>query len=353
MLTTQQKKIALIAGIVILALLIILGIWQLKPDQPATDVIAPPPTLATQPSASAPADAMPVSAVHGPVHGPLPTLAPSLRGTQVDCPLQIDGQGHLVLTVGIRNCFDYFLSSLGEKTETQLIADIRLYMSSTLPATALPYGNKLLDQYIAYMHAKTQQTAPAATGNTPDAYQAIFAAQKDLRMRFFSPAEADAFFGADQAYDQFSIDSMRINADKSLSAQQKAAKVAELINQQPAAVGDSIRPLMQFSELQQLTKEIKARGGSAEELHRMRESLVGPAAANRLDQVDADNTAWQQQVDSYLAAREQIKSTTSDPASQQSAITALRNQTFSSPEQRLRAQSFEVMHDQGVKVPLN
>ncbi len=350
MLTTKQKKITLIAVLILVAVLVAIAIWLLKPEQ--APLAASAPIVATTPQSAIIGDAMPVSAVHGAVHGPLPTLAPSLRGTEVDCPLQLDSQGHLVLTVGIRNCFDYFLSSLGEKTETQLVADIRLYMSSTLPASALPYANKLLDQYIAYMHAKTQQTASATAGNTPDAYQAIFAAQKDLRMRFFSPAEVDAFFGADQAYDQFTIDSMRINNDRNLNAQQKAAKVAELINQQPAAFGDSIRPLMQFSELQQLTKDIKARGGSAEELHTMRESLVGAAAANRLDQVDADNATWQQQINSYLAAREQIKSTTSDPASQQSAIAALRNQTFSTPEQRLRAQSFEVMHDQGVKAPV-
>lgn len=350
MLTTKQKKITLIAVLILAVLLVAFAIWQLKPGSVpvATNTLVP----TAAPQVIVVGDSMPLSAVHGAVHGPLPTLAPSLRGTQVDCPIQLDSQGHLVLTVGIRNCFDYFLSSLGEKTEMQLVADIRLYMSSTLPASALPYANKLLDQYIAYMHAKTQQTAPATAGSTPDAYQAIFAAQKDLRMRFFSPAEADAFFGADQAYDQFTIDSMRINNDSSLNAQQKAAKVAELINQQPAAFGDSIRPLMQFSELQQLTKDIKARGGSAEELHTMRESLIGAAAANRLDQVDADNAAWQQQVNSYLAAREQIKSTTSDPASQQSAIAALCNQTFNTPEQRLRAQSFEAMHDQGVKVPV-
>ena len=139
--------------------------------------------------------------------------------------------------------------------------------------------------------------------------------------------------------------------DKSLSAEQKAAKVAELINKQPAAFGDTMRPLMQFSELQQLTKDIKARGGSAEELRAMRESLVGSAAAGRLEQVDNDNAAWQQQVNGYLAAREQLKANNTDPTAQQSAIAALRNQTFSKPEERLRAQAYESMKDQGIKPP--
>ena len=176
--TAKQKKLGIITGIVIFALLVLVGIWQLKPEPSAAPVAsAAAPVAAVAAAPSVVGDAMPASAVKGAVHGPLPTLAPSLRGTQVDCPLQINGQGQLVLTVGIRNCFDYFLSSLGEKTETQLVADIRLYLSSTLPATALPYASKLLDQYIAYMHAKTDQKGAGDT-KSADGFQAIFAAQK-------------------------------------------------------------------------------------------------------------------------------------------------------------------------------
>ena len=68
--------------------------------------------------------------------GKLPTLASSLQGTEIDCPIQVDANGKLILTVGIRSCFDYFFSSLGEKTETELVADIRQYLLATLPESA-------------------------------------------------------------------------------------------------------------------------------------------------------------------------------------------------------------------------
>ena len=342
--SAKQKKIFVVLTILI-CLLAISAIWLLKPAPSTTATSNVPVVTPTQTAASAPTlpAQSPLKA-----HGPLPTLAPSLQGTQIDCPLQVDAQGQLVLTIGIRNCFDYFLSSLGEKTEVQLIADIRLYLTSTLPPTALPYALKLLDQYIAYMHARTQ-SGPQSKTMTPDSLQAIVSAQKNLRMQFFTLAEATVFFGNEEAYDQYTIDQMRINTDKSLTAEQKAAKIAGLIDHLPPTLADSVRPLMQYAELQQLTKDIKARGGSAEELHQMRESLVGSAAAGRLDQLDVDNASWQQQVDGYLSAREQIKASYSDPVSQQNAITALRNQTFSTPEQRLRAQTFENMHDSNIK----
>jgi lipase chaperone LimK len=108
-----------------------------------------------------------------------------------------------------------------------------------------------------------------------------------------------------------------------------------------------MRPLMQFAELQQLTKQIQARGGSADELHTMRESLVGPEAAGRLDQLDVESAGWQKQVNGYLAARAQILKAGGDAVNQQQAITTLREQTFSSPQDRLRAQTYETMRDQG------
>ena len=175
-------------------------------------------------------------------------------------------------------------------------------------------------------------------------------ARNDLRRQFFSPIEANVFFGNEEAYDSYSIEQMQINANTTLTPDQKAAKIAALINQQPPAVADSMRPLMQYAELQQLTKDIKANGGSAEDLHEMRESLVGAAAAGRLDQLDTDNATWHQQINGYLTARDQLLAG-SDAASQQDAMTALRNQTFRTPEQRLRAQSFEAIHDSRVKLP--
>lgn len=342
----SAKKNALIAGFILLFILVIWGVWQFKPKSESDVPSESTKPLASQVQASVGVNNLQAVAANKMVPGPMPTLAPSLRGTEIDCPLQVDKKGQLVLTIGIRNCFDYFLSSLGEKTESQLITDIRQYLTTTLPSTALPYALKLLDQYIAYRHGQIQPTTQVQT-QTPDSLQAIVLAQKSLRLKFFTPVEAEVFFGNEEAYDQYNINVMKINADSSLTEEQKAAKIAALLDQIPTSLADSMRPLMQYAELQKLTKQIQERGGSAEELHTMRESLVGPAAAGRLDQLDVDNAGWQKQVNSYLAARAQILAAGGDAVSQQQAVATLRNQTFSSPEDRLRAQTYETMRDHG------
>ena len=341
---SSAKRTTLIVSLVVLLMIVVAAIWLLKPKSIDT-MTSSTTTTSTQVQTNLTNPDV-ATAAHDLVPGPMPTLAPSLRGTEIDCPLQVDKKGQLVLTIGIRNCFDYFLSSLGEKTEAQLITDIRQYLTTTLPTTALPYALKLLDQYIAYRHAQTQPSMQVKT-QTPDSLQAIVLSLKSLRLKFFTPVESEVFFGNEEAYDQYNINVMRINADKSLSEDQKAKKIAALMDQMPPSLAESMRPLMQYAELQKLTKEIQARGGSAEELRTMRESLVGPEAADRLGKLDVENANWQQQLNSYLKAREQIKASVGDEVNRQQAITTLRNQSFSAPEDRIRAQTYETMRDQG------
>ncbi|MCH7382875.1 lipase secretion chaperone [Acinetobacter dispersus] len=278
--------------------------------------------------------------------GKMPELASSLRGTEIDCPIQVDANGKLVLTVGIRSCFDYFFSSLGEKTETELIADIRQYLSATLPDTASSYASYLLDQYVAYTHAlkNIKPTGNFKTGDI-DGYQKVIEQMYKVQQQFFNAAEINALFGNERNLNQFNIDQMRIHANKTLSAQQKAAELAKLIDQLPTTLADGVRVSMQFAELQQLTQEVREKGGSAQELRNMRESLLGSEAADRLEKVDQEEAGWQTQVNGYLAERDQILKSDASDASKQQSINQLRNQSFGTKEDLLRAQSYEMMHD--------
>lgn len=278
--------------------------------------------------------------------GKMPELASSLRGTEIDCPIQVDANGKLVLTVGIRSCFDYFFSSLGEKTETELIADIRQYLTATLPDTASSYASYLLDQYVAYTHAlkNIKPTGNFKTGDI-DGYQKVIEQMYKVQQQFFNAAEINALFGNERNLNQFNIDQMRIHANKTLTAQQKAAELAKLIDQLPATLADGVRVSMQFAELQQLTQEVREKGGSAQELRNMRESLLGPEAADRLEKVDQEEAGWQTQVNGYLAERDQILKSDASDASKQQSINQLRNQFFGTKEDLLRAQSYEMMHD--------
>ncbi|WP_312049316.1 lipase secretion chaperone [Acinetobacter courvalinii] len=328
---------------VIIGLLLILALiyWIFKPDTQAV-----PHPLGQQAQQQSAQSNIAGGATQDHQKGKLPVLAASLQGTEIDCPIQVDANGKLILTVGIRSCFDYFFSSLGEKTETELIADIRQYLTATLPDTASGYAIYLLDQYVAYSHT-LKNLKPNGNFKTGDieGFQKVLDQMYKVQQQFFNAAEINALFGNERKLNQFNIEQMRIHANKTLTAQQKAAELAKLIDQLPATMADGVRVSMQFAELQQLTQEIRDKGGSAQELRNMRESLLGPEAADRLEKVDQEEAGWQTQVNGYLAERDQILKSNASDASKQQSINQLRTQSFATKEELLRAQSYEMMHD--------
>lgn len=335
----NNKTISIVL-IACLLLLLALIYWIFKPD-PQNTQQAP-----NQQAQSQVSENSLESSPQTNLKGKMPVLASSLRGTEIDCPIQVDANGKLILTVGIRSCFDYFFSSLGEKTETELIADIRQYLTATLPDTASSYASYLLDQYVAYTHAlkNIKPTGNFKTGDI-DGYQKVIEQMYKVQQQFFNAAEINALFGNERNLNKFNIDQMRIHANKTLTAQQKAAELAKLIDQLPTTLADGVRVSMQFAELQQLTQEVREKGGSAQELRNMRESLLGPEAADRLEKVDQEEAGWQTQVNGYLAERDQILKSDASDASKQQSINQLRNQSFGAKEDLLRAQSYEMMHD--------
>ncbi|MGB8810929.1 MAG: lipase secretion chaperone [Acinetobacter calcoaceticus] len=276
-----------------------------------------------------------------------PQLSASLQGTEIDCPIQVDKQGKLILTVGIRSCFDYFFSSLGEKSENELVSNIRQYLTANLPAEATKYAIYLLDQYVAYNHALKNLTPESNfTANDFNAYQRLVNQINSFQQKFFKPEEINALFGNERNLNQFNIEQMRIYADKSLSTEQKASQISKLIDKLPESLGSGVKTAMQFQELQQLTQEIKGKGGTSEDIRNMRENLLGTEAAKRLEKVDQEEAVWGQQVNSYLNERDQILKTGMSNETKQQSVEELRKKYFGTNEEQLRAQAYETMHDQ-------
>lgn len=276
----------------------------------------------------------------------LPTLSSSLAGSEIDCPLQVDAKGQLVLTKGIRDCFDYFFSTIGEKTEGQIILDIKQYLTATLPTTAAPYAISLLKKYIDYKKSlAAYQNEQKIKVDDSKTYAQVLNAMSSLQQKYFSLPEIQALFGFENVFNLFTVEQLKINENKQLSSTQKAEKMAALIDELPAPIAEGIKANVQFNELQQLTKEIQDRGGSPSEIRAMREKLVGIEATNRLEQVDSDEANWHTKVNQYLVQRDQINNSGMSATGKQQAIDAIRQSTFNTNEEQLRSQTYEQIHD--------
>ncbi|WP_166168637.1 lipase secretion chaperone [Acinetobacter sp. SA01] len=278
-------------------------------------------------------------------------VSPSQQDTEVNCQLRLDNANRLIVNEQTRNCFEYFITQYGEKDLKQIKYDFKTYIQQNYKEPALGQIIDLWNRYINYREKLGDLQPPNIDKEDPQYYQSIFANMKNLRKQLFSDYEIEGLFGIEDTYHEYTLNRMTVLADKSLTEAQKAQKLKDLFNQLPEDWKANLEQLNKLEDLRKLTADIKARGGSVQDIHQMRMNLVGPEATQRLEALDEQRNDWKVKVNQYLDERDSImKSGMSDEAKQQ-AVQKLRTQHFNKPQQQLRVGTFETIHDQGGKLP--
>ncbi|NNM52464.1 MAG: lipase secretion chaperone [Pseudomonadales bacterium] len=264
-------------------------------------------------------------------------LPKSLQGTEVDGELEVDAAGHLKITRGVRNLFDYFFSAMGEETLPVIVARIKAYIHhKNLPALAEADALRVLDSYVAYKQALSQMPEQQTPGTHPDiaVLQQRLSAIHDLRRQYLAPDVVTAFFGEDEAYDQYSLARMSILQDKTMSSAAKASALSQAMAQLPEDLRQRMQADSQYESLMALTQEWQQKGGTPQELRQIRENLVGPAAADRLDALDQQRQAFNSKFDQYMQQRQAILSNPNlSTDERQGEVEQLRTTSFNAQEQ--------------------
>ena len=276
-------------------------------------------------------------------------LASSLEGTQIDCALTANAAGELILDGNIRNCFEYFITQMGEKSLNVIDQQVRKHLETILPTRAAQQATDLWQRYLKYREAEGTIQVTGKTSD-PDHLQRVFNALRELRQQYFKPLEIDALFGDEMTYNQYTIDRVNIMENKALNANQKAEQLKQRFAQLPLDLQKNIQDISKLQDLRDLTKQLKANNGTQAQLRQMREQLVGAAAAERLEQLDQNRASWQNRIDSYLNQRDTILNSKQADQDKQNAINALRQRQFSDAAEQQRAITFEHFKDQNVDV---
>jgi lipase chaperone LimK len=280
----------------------------------------------------------------------LEALPASLAGTAVDGEFEVDAAGHLKITGSIRRIFEYFLSTLGEEKLETIQARLKAYIRHQLKDPAATEAEQLLSSYLAYKTAL--KDLPQAGGSAeaaldPQALRRQKQQVQALRQQHFTPAVITAFFGDEDLYDRYTLDRLEVLQDKSLTAVQRAQRLAALEAQLPAPLQEAIGTITKVQSLEALTADWKQRGGAPAELRQIREKLVGPEAADRLEALDAENAAWDQRMSAWHAERAAILGNRSlSEADRQRQVEQARNARFEAGE-RVRVEALERMQDRG------
>ncbi len=335
----QKKYLWLIFSIMIIAVLLL--VYWLKPNSTTS---TPVPTQSSQTTNIESLSTQKVSAQAQSF------ASKSQQDTQINCQIRADASNHLIVNEQTKNCFEYFLTQYGEKNLDQIKADFLKFVQSSYENPLNAELDDLWQRYLQYRNDLGQLQADQTDPNDAQYYRKVFNKINDLKKKYFSNVEIAGLFGNEDVYNNYTLERMDVLSDKTLSATEKASKLKQLLDGLPQDWQDNLKQINQLDDLKKLTAELKAKGGSAQEIHDMRTQLIGPEATQRFENLDAQRSDWSNRVNQFLSARDNIKQSGMSDSAKQSAISQLRSQQFNSQESA-RIQTFETVHDQGGKLP--
>ena len=279
----------------------------------------------------------------------LEELPASLEGTVVPDVLRVDAQGNLVITPLLRDVMEYFLSTLGEEDLATIVQRLQAYFANNLPATAAEQAQHILKGYLAWrdnLGQIHQAGGVDAARLDVDAVRTQQQAVRESCLQFLGQPVCTAFFARQQARDDYALERLEVIRDESLSAEQKAQRLAALTASLPAAMQADIAAVTQYQTLQQLTAQSREEGLSDAQLQQIRDQVVGPEAASRLQQLDQQRADFDRRMAAWLEQRLALLHNPNLSATDREAqIAQLREQQFSQQE-RVRVQALERLSEQ-------
>lgn len=254
----------------------------------------------------------------------------SLRGTQVDGAVHLDAKGRPIADRELRRLFDYFLSRIGERNEQQIRADLDAYLSAKYAAAAIAQVLVWFDSYVTL-----QRSSVSLTGEAGDPRTAV-ARLRALRAQRMGPQIAEAWWGDEDRYLDYTLARQDLLADASLSVQERERRLAELDGSLDPARLALRKQDDQAEHVMAQNEDYAQRQVPAEQRYAEREREYGDAAAQRLAELDQKRAQWDGRLREFAVARQGILGDTRLSAVQrESQLSELLARRFDSNE-RLR-----------------
>lgn len=262
----------------------------------------------------------------------------SLRGASPDGAISVDGNGRLLHNLALKRWFDWHLSLVGEVPPPAIRAWIAEHLARTQPSAVREQVLRVLDAYLGYLADVDRVAALKTSGRDPAERLQLL---KDLRRQHLGAEVAEAFFGDEERQGDYTLARRALQRDTALTPDQRGARLAEL----EAALPESVRqPLAQHRQVQaDLEQSAAIAAAIADPVERFaaREQAFGAEAAARLEQLDREQTAWQQRLSDYAAARRALLADPSlDAATRESRLAQLRASHFAGTE-HVRVEALE------------
>ncbi len=290
----------------------------------------------------------PPAAVIGPVSRATPFVR-SMQDTLPDGNLQTLPTGAATGATGmlaygeLKRLFDYYLSAVGEQSIEAITLQIRSELDRRLSPAQAQKAQRLLGLYIAFKRELVRvESQPQLVGNGLLAIRGRFNAMQDVRAKYFSAEETRGMFGFEDAYDMDAIARLEVSQNPALNAEQKKQQLAALDATMPEQLRKEREATSMVVRLEQQAQDLRAKGGSEDDVYRMRAKELDPQAAARLAEVDRDEAAWKGRITRYLEERSKLLQSQSNASeSEREASLAQLQQSAFSEAERPRLVAYE------------
>ena len=263
-----------------------------------------------------------------------PLAATSLAGTTPDGAATASADQSLVLDPALIRLFDYWLTTVGERPLSAIRSDVEHDLDGRLAPRAAGQAKDLFARYVDFKTALKAQRPARPTGRAVDILREGLRTMLALRATYFAEAESQALFGPQDAEASAALARMAIEQDPSLDDAQRRERLAALDARLPASVRAQREAPLAVVHLEEAAQQLRAQGGSEDDVYRMRAAATSPEAANRLADLDRDEAAWKARIATYQSQRGSLLSTPSSDADRAAAMSALRDRLFTPEEQR-------------------
>jgi len=253
----------------------------------------------------------------------------SLRDTAIDGGVSLDANGRPKADREMRRLFDYFLARTGERGPAAIRNDLWAHLRDPLHLDAAAQATVLdwFDKYVAAQHA--------AVGMERSGDLQVDAARlRELHRALLGDELARAWFGSDDDYADYTAERLALARDKSLSAGEKAQRMAGLEAKMDPVERENYHAATDFQIASLQSREFEASGTDAATRHAERAALWGEDAATRLAALDQAEADWSARVAAYAQARDAVLANTALGASAREAQLAALLGGFSEAEQR-------------------
>lgn len=260
--------------------------------------------------------------------------------------LPVDAHGHLERTRAVRDFFDYFLTAQHEIAPQALDEMVHRQIAAQLEGSpAQPDALDAWQRYAAYRAAVAQLAplAAQAASDKPDldAAQTALDAREAIAARTMGPVWTPAFFEAEWQRTRYDLERLRIGRDPSLSAAQKAARLAALDDALPPllrAVRERERRMQQAVET---VAKLERDNASPDALQATVAQRLGADAAARVADMQREDDAWRARYADYAAQRARIVAMGLPAPVRDAQIAQLQQRVFASSSAILRAKSLD------------